>query len=132
MNDRIELTGIEVYAKHGVLTSEQETAQVFRVDLSLFIDLSTAGHTDDLADTLDYSEVALEVREVVGADSHKLLETVAARVADKALSHPRVQRAVVTIHKPQAPMDLVFADVAVTIERSRTSPPEPGTPGASS
>ena len=33
MTDRIDLTGIEVYAKHGVLQEEQEKAQVFRVDV---------------------------------------------------------------------------------------------------
>ncbi len=120
MNDRIEITGIEVYAKHGVLESEQEKAQVFRVDISVFTDLSTAGGSDDLADTLDYSELALQVREVVGAESHKLIETVATRVAEAILGHhPEVSRAVVTIHKPQAPIDLAFDDVSVTIERHR-------------
>lgn len=119
MNDHIDLTGIEVYAKHGVLESEQEKAQVFRVDARVYLDLSTPGQTDDLADSLDYSELALEIREVVGADTHKLIETVAARVASALLGHAEVARAVVTIHKPNAPIDLAFDDVSVTIERSR-------------
>lgn len=119
MNDRIDLTGIEVYAKHGVHDHEQERAQVFRVDVSAFADLSLPGQTDDLADALDYSVLALEIREVVGAESHKLIETVAARVADAILTHPQVTRTVVTIHKPNAPIDLAFDDVSVTIDRSR-------------
>lgn len=119
MNDRIEIKGIEVYAKHGVLEHEREKAQVFRVDVSVHTDLAIAGDSDDLADTLDYSELALEVREVVGAESHKLIETIAARVAESVLSHPQVSRAVVTVHKPQAPIDLAFDDVSVTIDRHR-------------
>lgn len=119
MNDRIELKGIEVYAKHGVHQREQERAQVFRVDVSAYLDLTRPGETDDLADTLDYSAMALEIREVVGANSHKLIETVAARVADAVLQHPEVSRTVVTIHKPNAPLDVAFEDVSVTIERSR-------------
>ncbi|MFZ0013717.1 MAG: dihydroneopterin aldolase [Acidimicrobiia bacterium] len=119
MNDRIDLRGIEVYARHGVLTSEQEKAQVFRVDVTAYTDLSSAGTSDDLDDTLDYSTLALEVREVVGSESHKLIETVAAHVADTVMGHPRVTRSIVTIHKPDAPIDLVFEDVSVTIERSR-------------
>lgn len=119
MTDRIEIKGIEVLAKHGVLVHEQEKAQVFRADVTVFADLGTAGETDDLDDTLDYSELALEVREVVGSESNKLIETVAARVADAVMSHPRVSGTVVTIHKPDAPIDLVFEDVSVTIERSR-------------
>ena len=119
MNDRIEITGIEVYAKHGVLDREQETAQVFKVDVTAYLDLSVPGRSDDLSDALDYSILALEVREVVGSVSHKLIETVAAQVAEVVMSHPQVTRSIVTIHKPDAPIDLVFADVSVTIERSR-------------
>lgn len=119
MTDRIDLKGIEVYAKHGVLEQEQEKAQVFRVDVAVFADLSAAGETDDLGATVDYSELALEVREVVGAESYKLIETVAAKVADAVMSHPKVSRTMVTIHKPDAPIDLVFEDVSVTVERSR-------------
>ena len=122
MNDRIDLTGIEVYAKHGVLESEQQKAQVFRVDLSVFLDLTTAGATDDLEATVDYSQLALDVREVVGTDSHRLIEAVASRVADRVLDHVEVEKAIVTIHKPQAPLDLVFDDVSVTIERHRPAP----------
>jgi dihydroneopterin aldolase len=119
LTQRIDLKGIEVYAKHGLLEHEQETAQVFRVDVAVFADLAAASESDDLADTIDYSELALEVREVVGAESHKLIETVAARVADIVMGHSQVSRTIVTIHKPDAPIDLVFDDVSVTVERSR-------------
>lgn len=122
MKDRIDLTGIEVYAKHGVLSQEQERAQVFRVDVSAYLDLSVPGRSDDIADALDYSTLALEIREAVGAESNKLIEAVAARVADVVMSHSQVARCVVTIHKPHAPIDMVFDDVSVTIERSRTPP----------
>lgn len=121
MNDRIDLTGIEVYARHGVLSQEQERAQVFLADVSAYMDLSVPGRSDDLADALDYSTLAMEIREAVGAESNKLIEAVAARVADVVMAHPQVVRCVVTIHKPHAPIDMVFDDVSVTIERSRSS-----------
>lgn len=119
MTDRIEIKGIEVYAKHGVLVQEQERAQVFKVDVSAYMDLTRPGQTDNLEDALDYSELALEVREVVGSESHQLLETVAAKVSDAVMSHTQVTRSIVTIHKPDAPIDLVFEDVSVTVERLR-------------
>lgn len=119
MSDRIDLTGIEVYAKHGVLDHEQERAQVFRVDVSVYTDLSVPAASDNLVDALDYSELALEIREVVGSESHKLIETVATSVAEAMLSHPEVERTSVTIHKPDAPIDLAFDDVSVTVERRR-------------
>jgi dihydroneopterin aldolase len=132
LNDRIEIRGIEVYARHGVLEREQETAQVFKVDVTVYTDLTLAGQTDDLGDTLDYSALALDVREVVGSESHRLLETVAAQVADVVMGHPAVTRSVVTIHKPDAPIDLVFEDVSVTVERSRDAGTAPGVVGTSS
>lgn len=119
MNDRIELTGIEVYARHGVLQREQETAQVFRVDVAAYMDTTAAASSDDLSNALDYGELAMEVREAVGDQSYKLIETVASKVADAVMAHPQVTRSIVTIHKPDAPIDLVFEDVSVTIERSR-------------
>ncbi len=122
MTDQIDLEGIEVYARHGVLASEQEKAQVFRIDVSVFTDLGAAGASDDLDDTLDYSELALEVREVVGSESHRLIERVAARVAEVVMAHDRVDACRVTIHKPGAPIEVAFGDVSVTIERAR----EPG------
>lgn len=119
MTDRVEIRGIEVLAKHGVLEEEQEKAQVFKIDVSAYMDLSKAGESDALTDALDYSVLALEIREVVGSESHRLIERVAVRVADVVMAHQQVERTVVTIHKPQAPIDLVFEDVSVTIERTR-------------
>lgn len=119
MKDRIQLTGIEVYAKHGVLEFEKDRAQVFRVDVTAFLDLTRPGESDDLGDTLDYGALATEVREVVGGESHALIERVASQVADSVLGHQIVDRVVVTIHKPDAPVDVAFEDVSVTIDRSR-------------
>lgn len=119
MTDCVDLKGIEVYAKHGVLEFEQTQAQIFLIDVTAYLDLSRAGATDDLTDTLDYGELALEVREVVGSESHALIERVASLVADAVLAHDGVERAVVTIHKPEAPVEAVVRDISVTVDRSR-------------
>lgn len=119
MSDRVELRGIEVYARHGVFPEEQARAQVFKVDVSAYLDLASPGQSDQLADTLDYAALATEVREVVGSESHGLIERVALRVADTVLGHAVVERVVVTVHKPGARLDAAVDDVSVTVERSR-------------
>lgn len=119
MTDQITLIGIEVLAKHGVLDSEQRRAQLFRVDVSAGLDLSEPGATDELSDTLDYGELALEIREVVGSESHALIERVASRVAETVLGHDGVEQVTVTVHKPHAPVDVALDDVSVTITRGR-------------
>jgi len=47
------------------------------------------------------------------------LETLASRLSDICLADARVAAATVTVHKPQAPIPHEFADVAVTLRRSR-------------
>lgn len=119
MNDRIELRGIEVMARHGVLPQEKDEPQRFVIDLEVYLDLSVAGISDDLADTVDYGRLAQEAHDLVGDESHQLIEVVAERLAGRILATPRVERVVVTIHKPQAPIAVPFGDVAVTVDRSR-------------
>lgn len=120
MSDRIELRGLEVFARHGVFDHEKTDGQLFRIDVVVDIDLARAGETDDLADTLDYGVMAQRVHEVVVGERWNLIERVAARVAEVVLSgDARIQSVAVTVHKPAAPIPLAFDDVAVTVERTR-------------
>lgn len=119
MTDRIELRGLEVLARHGVLDHEKVEPQAFRVDLVVFMDLGAAGASDDLADTVDYGRLAQEAHDLVANESHQLIETVADRLALQVLGDTRVERVVVTVHKPDAPIPFGFDDVAVIIDRSR-------------
>jgi dihydroneopterin aldolase len=119
VTDRIQVDGIEVVARHGVLAHEKVEPQRFVVDLTVLLDVSKAGASDDIVDTVDYGSLAQQAHDVVAGESHQLIETVADRVAARLLEEPRVERVVVTIHKPEAPIPLEFADVSVTIDRSR-------------
>lgn len=117
--DRITVTGIEVFAHHGVLPHERELGQRFVVDLALELDLAPAAASDDVADTVHYGELAADVAALVVADPVALIETVAERVASRCLADPRVQAVEVTIHKPSAPLPVVAAEVAVSVRRER-------------
>jgi dihydroneopterin aldolase len=119
VTDRIEIKGVEVLARHGVLEKEMTDAQVFLVDLTVYLDLAPAAGSDDLVDTVDYGRLAEETHDLVQSESHQLIETVAERVAGRVLEEPAVERVVVTVHKPQAPIPVKFGDVAVTVDRSR-------------
>lgn len=117
--DRVSLLGLTATARHGVLPAERQTGQRFVVDLVLGLDTTAAASSDDLADTVDYGRLAVDVEQCILSDSVNLLETLAQRVADRCLSEPRVEWVDVTVHKPEAPIAVPFADVAVTIHRSR-------------
>ncbi|NUU07233.1 dihydroneopterin aldolase [Leifsonia sp. C5G2] len=117
--DSIVLTGLRVRAHHGVFDFERADGQDFVVDVTAWLDLSPAAAGDDLGATVHYGELAEEVAAAVERDPVDLIETVAERVAATVLAHEPVDAVEVTVHKPQAPIAVPFADVAVRIVRSR-------------
>ncbi|GAA4682691.1 dihydroneopterin aldolase [Gordonia humi] len=120
MADRIELRGLRVRGNHGVFEHEKRDGQEFIVDVTLWIDLSTAASSDDLADTVDYGVLAQLAHDVVAGPSRDLIEAVGGDIADTIMADdPRVSACEVTVHKPSAPIPLTFDDVAVVTRRSR-------------
>lgn len=117
--DELTITGIEVHAHHGVFDFERAEGQRFLIDLRLQVDTTAAAATDDLSRTVDYGALTTEVVKAVQQDPVNLIETVAQRIADVCLSFPLVSRVSVTLHKPHAPIEATFHDVALTITRSK-------------
>jgi len=118
--DEITLTGVRAFGRHGVFEQERRDGQTFVVDTTLYLQTSTAAASDDVADTVDYGELAERVVEIVEGDPVDLIETLAARLADDILmNHRPVQMVAVTVHKPDAPIPVPFDDVAVTVRRGR-------------
>jgi dihydroneopterin aldolase len=116
--DRIVLRGLRGHGRHGVLASEREAGQEFVVDVALDLDLRDAGRSDDLRDTVHYGELAERVVAIVEGEPVALIEALATRIADHCLGLARVERVEVTVHKPEAPIDVAFEDVAVTVVRT--------------
>jgi dihydroneopterin aldolase len=121
VSDRIVLTGLRARGRHGVYDFEREQGQDFLVDVTLELDLGRAAASDDVADTVHYGELAERLVAVVTGEPVNLIETLAGHLAEVCLADPRVAAAVVTVHKPQAPIPHDFTDVAVTLRRQRRS-----------
>lgn len=130
MTDRIRLVGISATGHHGVLPEERRDGQTFVADVVLHVDTRDAAASDDLAATVDYAAVAREVADVLSGEPADLLETVAERIAAAVLARRGVQAVDVTLHKPQAPIPVPFADVVVEIHRDRAHPPVVAAPTA--
>jgi 7,8-dihydroneopterin aldolase/epimerase/oxygenase len=120
MSDSIFVTGLVLHAHHGVGEDERRIGQQFLIDLVLDLDLAAAAGSDKLADTVNYGELVDTVSEAFSAKRYRLVEAAAGAVADAVLAaFPRIARLRVTVHKPHAPIAAVFADVGVTLVRSR-------------
>jgi len=117
MTDELTVSGIRCWGHHGVLDHERRDGQPFVIDLTLGLDTTPASASDDLHDTVDYGSLVAQVKAAVESDWVDLVETLAHRVAWVCLSDRRVEWARVTVHKPEAPIEADFADVALTIRR---------------
>jgi dihydroneopterin aldolase len=117
--DRIILRGLRARGRHGCLPAERELGQEFVIDVALGLDARPAAEDDDLLRTVDYGALADRLVAVVEGEPVNLIETLAERLAALCLDPPQVEEVEVTVHKPSAPVPHPFADVAVTIHRSR-------------
>lgn len=120
--DWIHLEGMVFYGYHGVDPAEKQLGQRFLVDLSVAFDLRRAGHSDDLADTVNYAHLYRLAREVGEGPSCNLLEAVAQRIADRVLAETTVPAVRVRVRKPGVAIKgsiLAAATVEITRRRGR-------------
>ena len=115
----IEVRGLTVHAHHGVHEHEREHGQRFVLDLVLVPRSALGCETDRLGDTVSYGDAARVAVEVATSTRFDLIERLAAHVADTLLARMPLERATITVHKPDAPLGLDFDDVAVTVSRVR-------------
>lgn len=120
MRDWIFVTGLTLHAYHGVKDHEASDGQTFLIDLVLDVDLAAASQSDSLAATADYERVVEQTRAVFCGQRFLLVEAAAGAVARAILEQfPTIAAIRVTVHKPNAPIDAIFADVGVSILRER-------------
>lgn len=79
MTGLIEIKNLKMQAFHGVLTQERTVGNLYSIDLSLTTDITKATLSDNIADTINYAEVAELIREEMLKPSN-LLEHVAGRI----------------------------------------------------
>ena len=113
----LELHGLEVRGFHGALPEERGRGQRFLFDV--WLGVPDAALSDRLEDAIDYRDVALAVREVSDGRAYRLLEALAAGVADELLSRFPVERVRVRVRKPDVELDPPVEHAAATAERSR-------------
>lgn len=115
--DQIAVQGIRVLGYHGVLETERDGGQVFFADVVAHVNSRTAASRDDVAYTVNYSDMADRTAEVLAGSPNQLIESVAEQVARALLEMEGIECVDVTIHKPHAPLHVEFKDVTVSIRR---------------
>ncbi len=119
MDDRIEIRNLEMLLYCGVLDEEKTRRQPFRFDLDLYLDLQTAGESDDLSTTANYGAVIDHLTSTLDQERFELLERLATRTTELVLEDQIVQEVTVTIHKLRPPVAAHVASTGVRIHRCR-------------
>lgn len=120
MSDRIYLHEMVFMGRHGVTDEERAQPQQIEVDLDVSLDLSAAGRSDDLSDTVDYSRLFEQCREIVEQRSFHLLEGIAEAIAAAILAgFEQIDAVTVRVKKPGVPLDGQVEHAGVVVERSR-------------
>ena len=121
--ERIDIKGVKVKACHGVLEKEKVNPQDFIIDISFDYDAYAAARTDDLTNAVNYSQVCKTAYEITANNSFNLIEKLAYEIAFAIMERFAAIRSLsVTVHKPQAPVNLPFEDICITakLERVKT------------
>lgn len=112
--------GLTLQARLGVHPHEKAAPQrvVIGIELAVEDDAAPASvGADDLRRVVDYERVVKAARAAAASGHTLLVETLAERIAQAALTDPRVLRARVRVEKPDAFPDA--ASVGVMVERAR-------------
>ncbi len=115
--DVVLIEGLEIRTVIGIYDWEREIRQTVRLDIEMDWDISKAGKTDDIADTLDYKAVSKRLIDYVESASFGLIEALAEHCAQIILQEFSVPRVRLKMSKPGAVRG--SENVAVWIEREQ-------------
>lgn len=117
--DRIQIKGLEIFARHGVYPEETVLGQKFVVNAMLYASTRKAGLTDQLENSVNYGEVSHHIKRFMEEHTCKLIESAAELLArELLLTYPLLQTVDLEIEKPWAPVGLPLDTVSVSISRS--------------
>ena len=112
----IEIKGLHVFANHGVLDFEKKDGQEFIVDAKLYCNLCKPAFDDSINSSTNYAAVCETINDYMKSTTFDLIEKVAYELTKEILiTYPLVDEVDITLHKPNAPIQLEFDDVMVNI-----------------
>ncbi len=101
--DLIHVNGLELRCIVGIRSYERRREQPLKIDISLGLDLSTAGRSGYIGDSVDYSTVADQITALLRFREYRLLEVAAEEAAALLFAaHPMIRQATIRLDKPEA------------------------------
>ncbi len=116
--DRIQINSLRARCIIGAIDYERREKQEILITLSLWVDLSIAGKTDRLGDTIDYQKICDRIVYLVENSSYFLIEALAEKIAETCLEHPKAKKVQVMVTKPSAIATAQSAGVEIIRSKS--------------
>lgn len=110
----MEVRGLELHGRHGVLEEERRDGQRFLFDLWVE---SAEPAGDRIEDAVDYREVVAIVREISDGHAFQLLEALAAAVADALVTRLALHTVRVRVRKPDVRLDAPVEFTSACVSR---------------
>ncbi len=97
--DQIHLTGLQLRCHIGVPDEERAEAQLLHADIVLHLRGRFEDMADELSRTIDYAAVATRLEQVAAARPRRLIETLAAELAQVVLQEFAAAQVEITLRK---------------------------------
>lgn len=108
------------YGYHGVHDEERKLGQRFIVSASLHTNSALDAGVRNLEDTVDYTRVYADIKEIMESRQFQLLECCANTIADRLLAdYPLIESLSICIQKPSVPIQGSLKSVEVEVFRQR-------------
>lgn len=115
--DKVFIQGLNIQTTIGFFAWEKQIKQTLVIDLELAWDIKPAAQNDELAKTLDYASISVDVEQFANNNPVDLLETLAERLAKFLMASYKIPWLKLRIGKPNAVHNAVT--VGVEIERGQ-------------
>lgn len=120
--DQLVVRGVRAYGYTGFFDAEQELGQWFEVDLRVWVNLQPAGESDQLGDTLDYSQAVQVIQTAIRQSHFRTIERLATDLCDRLFQQfPELLELELTLRKLAPPIPEFSGDVSLILRRSRRS-----------
>ena len=117
--DKLILSGMQFFGRHGVFPEEKSMGQKFIIDVETTTDLQKAGMCDDLSFSLNYADIYANIKSITTLKCFNLIEALAETIAQDILLNYNVDEVLVRVRKPHAPISGIFDYMGCEIVRRR-------------
>ena len=116
---KLRLNNMQFYGYHGVGDFEKDNGGQFKADLELDFNMDQAIATDNISETIDYTQVYDIIKRLIESKKYNLLESLAGDILSEILDDFEVEAAKINLKKQYVPIEGVFDSVEVELEKSQ-------------